>query len=50
MNNQVQHGDGVAAILCGIYLGIETGHCSCGVVKDILASLTDILRNRVSVF
>ena len=50
MNNQVQHGDRVAAVLCCIFLNIEARFIAQGVIEIVSGILADMLYYGVAVF
>ena len=50
MNDEVQHGDGVATVLCGIFLNIEACFSTQGVIKVVGRVLADMLCQGVAVF
>ena len=50
MNDKVQHSDGVATILCGIFLNIESCFSTQGVIEIVGIVLADMFGQRVAVF
>ena len=50
MNDQVQYGDGVATILCDIFLNIEACFGTQGIIEIVGIVLADMLKNSVAIF
>ena len=50
MNNQVQHGDRVATVLCSVFLNIEARFIAQGVIEIVCGVLADMPYHGVAVF